>query len=139
MQEVIANINLESKLQKVIQQEKENRALVVNTLIQIILQCPHKHILEAPYEKNTYIASYPPFRVCQDCGYAEEGWGCGFGNLQTKEGRLILEIANREDAEKFIRWRTNNSSLWEWKFKQTQPDREGHHGRYKELPGYPKI
>lgn len=51
---------------------KADSDLLLDTLI---AACPHKreYIIEA---RRT-----PPYRVCMYCGYAEEGWGCGYSLL----------------------------------------------------------
>jgi hypothetical protein len=51
-------------------------------LEQIQEVCPHpvESLLEAPYQSYCESVS-PPFRVCRLCGYAEEGWGCGYQKL----------------------------------------------------------
>ncbi len=48
-------------------------------LIALQLKCEHKRIVEAPYSSDSVcISASPDFRVCLDCGFAEEGWGCGY-------------------------------------------------------------
>jgi hypothetical protein len=46
-------------------------------------KCSHPagEILEAEYANGNYFTS-PPFRVCKLCGYAEEGWHCGYWKLR---------------------------------------------------------
>lgn len=47
-------------------------------------QCPHplEQIREAEYVRSTgWSDAQAPFRVCVDCGLAEEGWGRGYESL----------------------------------------------------------
>ena len=41
-----------------------------------------------------------PFRVCQDCGYAEEGWGAGYWKLPRSH--VIVAEVPRSVALKFV-------------------------------------
>lgn len=54
--------------------------------IQAQLTCSHEHVVEGKYEELEYVAhTIPPFRGCMNCGYAEEGWGCGYSLLKPNE------------------------------------------------------
>ena len=44
---------------------------------------PNEEILEVRYHEYKYDFGIDrPFRVCKACGYAEEGWGCGYKKLE---------------------------------------------------------
>ena len=59
---------------------------------------PHEHIIEAKY-RDGYFGATPPFRVCKLCGYAEEGWYCGYWKLSTREECPTL---SRDAAQKYV-------------------------------------
>jgi len=54
---------------------------------------PADQILEGPYQDGYF--TQPPFRVCKLCGYAEEGWHCGYWKLRdsTEVGSVSREYA----------------------------------------------
>jgi hypothetical protein len=52
--------------------------------------CPHECVLETPM-RDGYFTTHPPMRVCVTCGWAEEGWGCGYGLLE--DGREAIHIS----------------------------------------------
>ena len=54
---------------------------------------------ECAHRPAEYIATSPPIRVCTICGYAEEGWGCGYWKL--KEPFSIPEI-ERDELMKYV-------------------------------------
>lgn len=60
---------------------------------------PATQIREAPHYSSGYGYSDPPFRVCIDCGYAEEGWHCGYWKLRDDED--VAEI-NRDAAWEYV-------------------------------------
>lgn len=41
-----------------------------------------------------------PFRVCIDCGYAEEGWGCGYRKLHGSNYKIPM--VEQEDARSYV-------------------------------------
>lgn len=66
---------------------------------QAIRVCKHpkKYIVEVEYKKYQYIDSCDaPYRVCTRCGYAEEGWGCGYWKLAPN---AEVRSAKRKDIE----------------------------------------
>jgi len=63
-------------------------------------ECDHPEIVEGKPRISDYLGcSDPPFRTCTECGYAEEGWGCGY-NLLNK--RNVPEV-ERDEAFKYVR------------------------------------
>jgi len=68
--------------------------------IKLQSECLHDEVLEGESTPSTYHSySDPPFRVCTACGYAEEGWGCGYSFLD--DSKKVLEV-KREKAEKYL-------------------------------------
>lgn len=63
------------------------------------LACVHEHLLEAPHYDGI-VFNRPPFRVCTDCGLAEEGWGCGY---QILKGEAHDRGVTREFADVHVR------------------------------------
>lgn len=72
--------------------------------------CEHPSILEGNYHSDTsgLCLHQPPFRVCYDCGYAEEGWHCGYSFLthgSYGEDELRIPQIDRDRAREFVRGR----------------------------------
>ena len=63
--------------------EKQRMQMILD--LQAQCKHPEEEIFEVPYRDNTYFRATPPFRVCRLCGLGEEGWGCGYWKLDTKE------------------------------------------------------
>lgn len=89
---------------EILQAEKFFRASgnkLIEILKKIQKECSHKKVHEAPYEPDNWFCYHkPPFRVCVDCGYAEEGWGCGF--QLTAKSKVIKE-GTRDEVDKLRR------------------------------------
>lgn len=64
-------------------------------------KCTHKLVIEAPYKEETYVTyAAPDFRVCKECGYAEEGWGCGYWKLSNPE---FVGCMPRDEARNYVK------------------------------------
>ena len=65
--------------------------------------CKHRatSIREAKWVPSSYNdgMGLRPFRVCIDCGYAEEGWGCGYWKLGKVSSCMELE---RDEALEYV-------------------------------------
>jgi hypothetical protein len=61
--------------------------------------CKHSHYREAD-AYSWLFGTDPPFRVCVDCGYAEEGWGCCYYRLGAGDYNLSYE--NRDEIRKLV-------------------------------------
>ena len=68
----------------------------------LMSKCPHS--FEALREADSASSSFgtPPFRVCIDCGLAEEGWGCGYRKLGGGCYSGIPTLP-RDAARKYVR------------------------------------
>lgn len=65
-----------------------------------ILKCKHsksKVVEVNPTEYKFIENNEPPFRICKNCGYAEEGWGCGYWKLDYENVPLV-----KRDSIEFI-------------------------------------
>lgn len=65
--------------------------------------CPHPlhEIVEGSYAPSGIIVGpYAPFRVCRRCGYAEEGWGCGY--LKLAPDTHDIPSLPRDTAQKYV-------------------------------------
>lgn len=72
-------------------------------------RCKHpvKQIVEAEYEHSSdYFGAQSPFRICMLCGYAEEGWGCGYWKLDTREE--VLWISRKKAWDYVLKLYTQN-------------------------------
>ena len=62
------------------------------------LECKHERIAEVPYKSDPYGHNHiRPYMVCEDCGFAEGGWSCGY---QILTGRPLE--ANADTPSKRI-------------------------------------
>lgn len=69
------------------------------TMMQAACKHPVDEWLETPYYSGgPYGYSSGELRVCKLCGYAEEGWGCGFWKL--KGYGLDIPVISRDAARK---------------------------------------
>lgn len=75
---------------------------------------PSGQIVEGAYRPSDFGQSSPPFRVCRKCGYAEEGWYCGYYLLADRKGVTIPEM-DRDSAHKFVRFFLDNKQVAEAK------------------------
>lgn len=49
------------------------------------LACTHDGVVyEHAYRAEGSLPAQPPWRVCETCGFSEEGWSCGFQILTGK-------------------------------------------------------
>lgn len=72
---------------------------------------PQKEIVEGEYRSDTWGHHHiPPFRVCKLCGYAEEGWHCGYWKLASRvyEGVPLLSW---DEARKFVKGPIHSQSV----------------------------
>lgn len=65
---------------------------------------PRAYVLEGEYEPaGTFGSADAPFRVCTLCGYAEEGWGCGYWKLNFNGADFTNIQLKRSSALKLVR------------------------------------
>lgn len=91
------------ELDREIQALKDDREA---RLLELQAGCDHPvdDIFEVDYRDGGILFSAtPPFRVCRKCGYAEEGWHCGYWKLDTREEvpTISREKARRDYVLKF--------------------------------------
>jgi hypothetical protein len=82
-------------LAEVLEAETARNAAIAHAKMlraQLQLDCAHAHTLEA---RTGSAAFERPFRVCVDCGLAEEGWSCGY---QILRGEPERERVDRVEA-----------------------------------------
>lgn len=62
--------------------------------------CPHpvESIFEIDY-RSSVLGTTAPWRVCAECGFAEEGWGCGYKYLATPNSRRVPTIDRERGLE----------------------------------------
>jgi hypothetical protein len=64
---------------------------------------PPEEIVEGAYAPDSYGHYHtPPYRVCKLCGYAEEGWHCGYWKLGNGVYSGIPSLS-RKEAWKFVK------------------------------------
>lgn len=73
---------LRANYNALLEQKRQLQAAIEGAVAQMQSECPHQleQIREANYEEDPLGGCYhqAPFRVCIDCGLAEEGWGSGY-------------------------------------------------------------
>ena len=81
------------KLKTARKQMDKVKAKVNELEIELQLICDHPRIMEADYSPGLYGFgnSYPPFRVCEVCGFSEEGWNCGYQILKNSIYKIEKE------------------------------------------------
>lgn len=67
--------NTRKRIDAAIQREKMQRIKTREFIHMLQNKCKHTDVVE------TSLGTHPPFRVCRECGYAEQGWGCGYWKL----------------------------------------------------------
>lgn len=92
-------------------------------LLELQDNCEHpiSEVREAEYE-SSWISTLSPFRVCLKCGYAEEGWHCGYWKLhRNKYGPIsdgeILGMS-RKEARKHVRTFLTQGMMSEQRFNR---------------------
>jgi len=89
----------EDEIKKLLERNKE----ITKSMID---KCKHELVLESeahiiPYKEDEFPAcTLSPIRVCVECGLAEEGWGCGYYDLD--DDRKIIKCSDREDCKSII-------------------------------------
>lgn len=83
-----------------------------------IKTCEHpiSYVLQGKWKPNDAVYfnnGEPEFRVCTICGYAEEGWGCGFQKLGQHLYSEIKEVS-REEAQKYVKKMHYQRNISEW-------------------------
>jgi len=61
-------------------------------------KCNHPIIAETDYETYTFFNASPPIRICEICGYEEEGWGSGYKKLNKNDSNI-----RQVDKEEFYK------------------------------------
>lgn len=91
-------MNQLDEIKELDQRINDLRSIRAEKLAIIQSECRHNNILEVEYKSGNFFGAFPPFRVCVDCGLAEEGWHCGYYKLNTREEvpRISREKARRD-------------------------------------------
>ncbi len=94
------------------QDAKDAEKRRVEALTRLISECKHVDYLEGRWEKGFDVGyAKPDFRVCTSCGYAEEGWGCGYSLLGPNDYKC--NKVERQEAWKYVRKFYSNSEHYE--------------------------
>ena len=90
---------------------QEDRAKLETKRIELQLACPHSDLMEVDYRSDPFGGHNhsPPWRVCKDCGFAEEGWNCGYQVLRT---RNEVPRVTRELGMSFLEGVVHRNSLF---------------------------
>ncbi|GEM_PF-5701384 len=67
-------------------------------------ECPHpvSEIFEGHYPQESDMRP-SEFRVCTGCGYAEDGWGCGYSFLGRGNYGSDIKKVSSDEALKYVR------------------------------------
>lgn len=90
------------KLLAQLDQLERKKEVIREKILKAQIACSHplKAIVEGAYVPREDGHSLPPFRVCRNCGYAEEGWYCGYSLLAPNT--YGLDTIDRDKAWKLI-------------------------------------
>lgn len=86
----------------------------------LMRDCPHpaEKIVEVPYGPCDWLPATAPFRVCLECGYAEQGWYCGYFKLSTRHDP---PASTRGAAWPYVRLFLNNEKVADFKCHGISP------------------
>lgn len=86
-------------LETIAKHDEERR----NIISDVQDNCAHGDVLEANYRPsgNGFFGE-PPFRVCRDCGYAEEGWDCEYLKLGSLKLQSVPIKVDRATAYQYV-------------------------------------
>lgn len=104
-----------------LKQERDEIGIKINQLESKLMdKCTHPFdaIREGRYvPSGSWNHATPEMRVCIDCGYAEEGWGCGFWKLSVDwELRDSIPQLSRDEAFKYVRKFWTQDAMSEFRF-----------------------
>jgi len=70
----------------------------ISKLEQMQSGCGHPLIAERDYIPQTLLNlnHIPPARICEVCGYEEEGWGTGYKTLKETDARIIRKVREED-------------------------------------------
>lgn len=57
-------------------------------------RCKHLEVFECDFEGSDYGNHLAPRRLCCNCGFEEDGWGCGYGKLASAE--VVVPVTRDE-------------------------------------------
>lgn len=91
-----------------LKQERDEIGIKIQQLeFRLMDKCTHPFdaIREGRYiPAGNWGSATPDMRVCTDCGYAEEGWGCGYWKLNVDYTlRDSIPQISRDEAFKHVR------------------------------------
>lgn len=79
---------------------EELRKKQKSRLEQMQSSCDHSLIAERDYILQTLLntSAIPPARICEVCGYEEEGWstGTGYKTLKETDARIIRKVREED-------------------------------------------
>jgi len=80
-------------------------------LAEVRRNCKHLRLVELNY-RSGWLGTSPPRRICERCGAEEEGWGCGYQVLVTREDFKVDPnkkkrglVERTSDSDKFYSYR----------------------------------
>ena len=101
------------------------------TIEQLQAECDHPlaEVREIDYVPSKYGSTILPYRLCLRCGYAEEGWGCGYWRLCNS--KIALEKGDppgmkREESRKYIRTFLSQRQMSEMRFQEEEYGEQRH-------------
>lgn len=96
---------------------KETQKALDDAIKQLTELCNHTLVFEGKSESRESFSGdmydISPCTPCMDCGLAEEGWGCGYLDLDDAEGRNVIKTDRKKALQysKLYRSQAEMSSL----------------------------
>lgn len=87
--------------------------------VQLACDHPIDSVVEAEYSRGDYGDSQKPYRVCKQCGFAEEGWNCGNQVLED----FSVEMT-QDQAYKYVKGPIFKNHYFVPRFGQDKTERE---------------
>lgn len=73
---------MDERIPQALKTLNDAKTIYRQTIALIQTVCQHKNLVECEYKDHGRFGYSPPYRMCTNCGLAEEGWGCGYTVLK---------------------------------------------------------
>ena len=88
----------------------KNRLKLAKLRLELMYICKHPKdkIVGYKYKDYSYLGALSPYRVCSECGLAEEGWGCGYKILQPDCYDIETESRDSDNRIRHVEYFSQN-------------------------------
>lgn len=104
--------NYKKKISKLDKAVTESRLKLDQLKLELMYVCKHPKdkIVGYKYKDYKYLDPARPYRVCSECGLAEEGWGCGYEILLPDCYEIETESRDSENRIKHTKYLSQTES-----------------------------